>query len=67
MQKMQRNIGPRNRFERGVLGLAFLMLGFFSANWLVFTILLFVGSVMMGEAFSGHCIYHHLRRTKDLR
>ena len=67
MQKMQRNIGQRNRFERGVLGLALLLLGFFSTNWLVFTVLLFISSVMIGEAFSGHCIYHHVRKTKDMR
>lgn len=67
MQKMQRNIGPRNRFERGVIGFALLFLGFLSNNWLVFTIVLFLGSVMIGEAFSGHCIYHHIRKTKDMR
>ena len=64
---MQKNIGPRNRFERGIAGIALLLLGFSSSNWLLFSVLVFLGSVSMGEAFSGHCVYHHLRKTRDMR
>ena len=67
MREMHKNIGPKNRFERGVLGLVLLLLGFSSSNWFLFSVLLFLGSVSVGEAFSGHCIYHHLRKTRDMR
>lgn len=67
MQKIQKNIGPFNRLGRGILGIVLLFVAFYSSNWLAFTIFLLLGAIAIGEAFSGHCIYHHLRKTKDMR
>lgn len=64
MQKLEKNIGSKSRFERGIFGLAMILLGFSMTDWIAFTGLLFVGTIAFGEAFSGHCIYNHIRKTK---
>ncbi len=64
---MNRNIGPRNRFERGVLGVALVMIAFTSDNLTLFTVLVVLGSLMLGEAFSGYCLFHAMRKTKNMK
>ncbi len=61
---MKNEISTIGRLERGVVGIALIVLSFYFSNWVIFTALLAIGTFLMGEAFSGHSIYHKIRNRK---
>ncbi len=60
---MQQNLNSTERLERGVLGIALLLFGYSSSNGFLFIPTLLLGTILLGEAFSGHCVYRRMRKT----
>ena len=68
-RSMKCNIGKKNRYMRGVLGLILLIASLivFRLNFPISFVLGILGIVMISEAYFGYCVIHGIHKSKDMR
>lgn len=66
--KSRKNIGPKNRTARLIVGIILIILSLIFYNSKVFSIIgLALGIIFILEAIFSYCIVHGIRGTKDMR